>query len=224
MPAYPVEYESDYVAQRSRLTTFFRAPLVIPHLFVGMAYGIALTFTLLLAWFAVVFTGRYPAGLYSFNASVLRWGTQLGGFMLLATDRFPPFGLDGSDYPVRVRIGEPQAEYSRVKAFFRLILMLPWTIVVGVYSYVTMFASIGAWFAIVVTGRQPELLQRGINFYLAPSAKVNAFGLLLTDAWPPFEPETELEPRATGSVLPPASPPAGPEIGVAGGGGGPRNG
>lgn len=199
MTPYPVQYEADYVEQRSRLTTFFRAFMIIPHCIVGIAYGIALFFSLVAAWFAVVITGRYPPALYEFNAGVLRWATQLLGYMLLATDRFPPFGLGENDYPIRVYVPEPQAEYDRVKAFFRLFLIIPWAIVVGIYGYVALFASLAAWFVIVFTGRQPELLQRGVNFYLGPYVKYNGFALLLTDAWPPFEPEPELEPRAVGA-------------------------
>lgn len=199
MHPYPIEYESDYVQERSRLTTFFRLFMVIPHMFVGMAYAMGLMFSILIAWFAVVITGKYPAGLYSFNAGVLRWGTQLTGYMMLATDKFPPFGLSENDYPVRVLVSEPQEGYDRVKAFFRLFLMIPWAIVTGIYSYVMLFAALCAWFAIVITGKQPELLQRGVNFYLGPYVKFNGFALLLTDAWPPFEPEMDLEPRAGGS-------------------------
>ncbi len=72
MSAYPVLYQPEYVEKRSRLTTFFRGILVIPHIIVLYLIGIALFFTVIGAWFAVVFTGRYPQGLYDFDSNAMR--------------------------------------------------------------------------------------------------------------------------------------------------------
>ena len=69
---YPVRYEADYVEPQNRAKTFFRWILVIPWLIVGSIYGPS-PIVAILAWFAMLFTGRYPQGLYRFHAGFLRF-------------------------------------------------------------------------------------------------------------------------------------------------------
>lgn len=187
MSAYPVAYEADYVEERSRLSNFFRLLLVIPHLFVGMVVGVAGMFTVPAAWFAVVFTGRYPQGLYDFNAGLLRWSTRLTAYLSLLTDRFPPWWIDEApEYPVRVLIAPPKAQYSRAKALLRIFLMIPPYILVYVLSIVWQLAAIAAWFVTVVTGRQPRGLQGALNMYLLYNTPFMAYMFLMTEDWPPI--------------------------------------
>jgi Domain of unknown function (DUF4389) len=68
--------------------------LAIPHFVVLVLLGIAAFFVVIFAWFAVLFTGRYPRGLFDFVEGVFRWGTRVEGYaLLLVTDRYPPFSL-----------------------------------------------------------------------------------------------------------------------------------
>jgi hypothetical protein len=68
--------------------------LAIPHYFVLMFLYIALIVTVILSWFAILFTGRYPRSLFDFAVGVLRWTNRVGAYtFLLATDRYPPFRL-----------------------------------------------------------------------------------------------------------------------------------
>ena len=56
--------------------------------------AIAAEIAAVIAWFAIVFTGRYPEGLYNFNAGFLRMATRVNGFYYLLTDEYPPFNGD----------------------------------------------------------------------------------------------------------------------------------
>jgi hypothetical protein len=68
--------------------------LAIPHFIVLVLLGIAVFLVVIFAWFAVLFTGRYPRGLFDFVEGVFRWGTRVEGYaLLLVTDRYPPFSL-----------------------------------------------------------------------------------------------------------------------------------
>ena len=97
---YPVSYEADTAIEgRNRLTTFFRPILDIPWLIVAGLYGIAAYVAVIIAWFAIVFTGRYPEGLYNFNAGFLRMSTRANGFAYLLSDEYPPFGGGGRSVP-----------------------------------------------------------------------------------------------------------------------------
>ena len=68
--------------------------LAIPHYFILGFLGIAVLFVTLIAWFAILLTGRYPRGLFDFTVGTLRWTTRVSAYaILLTTDRYPPFSL-----------------------------------------------------------------------------------------------------------------------------------
>jgi hypothetical protein len=68
--------------------------LAIPHYIVLFFLGIAAFVSVVIAWFAILFTGRYPRGLFDFVVGVGRWGVRVGAYaFLLTTDRYPPFSL-----------------------------------------------------------------------------------------------------------------------------------
>jgi len=68
--------------------------LAIPHYFVLFFLGIAAFFVVVFAWFAILFTGRYPRGAFDFVVGVFRWGLRVEAYaFLLITDEYPPFRL-----------------------------------------------------------------------------------------------------------------------------------
>jgi Domain of unknown function (DUF4389) len=68
--------------------------LAIPHYVVLLVLTIAAFFAAIMAWFAVLFTGRYPRPLFDFIEGVIRWHNRVGAYaFLLITDRYPPFSL-----------------------------------------------------------------------------------------------------------------------------------
>jgi hypothetical protein len=68
--------------------------LAIPHLLILMLLSVAAFFAVAIAWFAILFTGRYPRGLFDFVVGVGRWWLRLEAYaLLLVTDRYPPFSL-----------------------------------------------------------------------------------------------------------------------------------
>jgi len=206
----PVYFEAQYVEPRSRLTTFFRLILAIPHFIVAALWAIAAFFAVVAAWFALVFTGRYPQGLYDFVAGYQRYSTAVYGYTALLTDEYPPFGSDTATYPVRIMIPPPKAEYNRMKALFRIILAIPVMIITYAMQYVWEIGALLAWFAIVVLGRQPKGLQDMTVLGLSYQQRAYAYLALLTEDWPPFSnPEPALEPGpGPTSSLPPSAPEA----------------
>ena len=186
--SYPVSFEMDHVARRSRLTTFFRLLLAIPHLIFAWLYSIAFYVVLIVAWFALLLTARWPASLYEFATGFLRYTARLGGYLYLGVDQYPPFGgaADGS-YPVRVRIAPPLERYSRLKVFFRPIYAIGAFVIRYAMGIVLSLVSLASWFVIVATGRQPESFQNAINFALTYAIRADALFFLITETYPPFE-------------------------------------
>jgi hypothetical protein len=206
---YPVTFEADYVEKRSRLTTFFRWLLVIPHAIVLVFYAIAAGVVVIIAWFALVFTGRWPRGMYDFVAGFFRYGTAVHGYFYLLTDEYPPFGPDVDSYPVRLNIAPPQEQYSRLKVLFRIILAIPPYIIAYAMNIVMQVGAFLAWFAIVVLGRQPKGLQDMIVLGMSYQQRAYAYMALLAEDWPPFTDDTTRrveEPSSFGAL--PSTPPA----------------
>src|ERR1700760_4455769 len=107
--SHPVGIEIEYPERLSRLTTFFRAILWIPHYIALLVLFIGFFVTTILAWFAILFTGRYPEGLWNSGLGVPRWQLRVPSSALLQTDHSPPFSLeDDPSYPVRLQANHPE--------------------------------------------------------------------------------------------------------------------
>jgi hypothetical protein len=184
---YPVTFEMDYIQERSRVTTFFRYILAIPHLLFLLLWSIAFYVVWIIAWFALLFTARWPQGLFNFSASYLRYLARLSAYLYLGLDQYPAFnGTPDEAYPARVAIDPPLAEYSRIKVFFRLIYAILAFVIRYALGIVAAFVSFLSWFAIVFTGKQPEGLQNALNFSLAYITRADALIFLITETYPPF--------------------------------------
>ncbi|MDQ3103233.1 MAG: DUF4389 domain-containing protein [Actinomycetota bacterium] len=198
---HPVAYSAEYQGEdRSRLSVFFRLFIAIPWFIVAFFYGIGAWVATIIAWFAIVFTGNYPQGLYDFNAGFIRFATRINAFFYLLTDEFPSFnGDDEPDYPIRTLIEPPKAEYSRLKTFFRIILLIPVSILSYVMSLILGIVGFVAWLVIVFTGKLPEGLYKPMRIASAYMTKALAYYLLLTEDFPPFWMDEEEEaPRFLG--------------------------
>ena len=82
------------VSQMNRWLPLVKWVLAIPHYVVLFFLAIAAVVVVIVAWFAILFTGRYPRGLFDFVVGVLRWGNRVTGYaFVLVTDQYPPFRL-----------------------------------------------------------------------------------------------------------------------------------
>ena len=92
--SYPITLNVEQAGKLSRLTTFFRYFMVIPHSIVLSFVGIAAGVAYFIAWWAILFTGRYPKWAFDFVVGYFRWYTRVNGYSLLLTDEYPPFSLE----------------------------------------------------------------------------------------------------------------------------------
>lgn len=185
--SYPVTFQMDYVQRRSRLTTFFRYILAIPHFVFAIFYAIAFYVVYIIAWFALLFTARWPGSLYGFMSGFLRYIARLSAYLYLGVDQYPPFsGAEDESYPVRVHIAPPLDHYSRLKVFFRGIYAILAMVIRYALGIVISFVAFLSWFVIVITGRQPASLQNALNFSLGYTTRADALMFLITETYPPF--------------------------------------
>ena len=202
-PAYPVRFDvSPHLTGRDRVTVGFRLILVIPHMIIlggfgafafgggrgGLeaagALGSAAFAMAFIAWFAIVFNGTQPRGLWEFAAYYLRWWTRVSLYLSLLRDEYPPFGDE--PYPMMFELRPPETARNRVTVGFRFILVIPQIIVLFFVDFAWVITTIISWFAIIFTGRVPEDFYRFGVGVLRWNVRVQAYVLLLRDEYPPF--------------------------------------
>jgi hypothetical protein len=198
MHPYPVSFEIDYVERRSRLTALFRLILAIPLMIWLYVYAIVAYCAVAIAWFAIVITGRYPAGLYNFVARFTRFLACANAYTGLLCDPYPSFaGSDEPAYPVRMHFSGPLDRYSRLKTAFRAILSIPVSILRYAVNLLFEIGAVAAWFVIVITGKLPRGLFDLMVLANSYTARSDAYLFLLTETYPPFQDEYT---RAAGVV------------------------
>jgi hypothetical protein len=92
--AVHLEIDAPRVEELNRWLPLVKWILLFPHYVVLFALAVAVIVVTIIAWFAILFTGQYPRGMFSFVVGVQRWGYRVSGYgFLLTTDRYPPFSL-----------------------------------------------------------------------------------------------------------------------------------
>lgn len=188
--SYPVEVELDAPYEVARWRPFFAWLVAIPHLIVLYVIGAVAGALLLIAWFAILFTGKIPSGIFGFASMYLRYQWRTMTFAAGLHDSFPPFEFemradDDGHSPATLSIEEPES-LSRGLIFVKWLLAIPHVVVLcvlGIGAFVAF--GIGA-IAVLFTGRWPEGIRDFLVGFGRWSNRVNAYVYLLTDEYPPF--------------------------------------
>ncbi len=185
-PDYPIHLDVQYPSQLSRLLIFVKGILVIPHYLVLMVLGLGAFGVWIASWFAVLFTGRYPEGMFNYMVGVMRWGARVGAYQFLLTDAYPPFSLeDDPAYPVHLEAQYP-AHIARWRPLVHGLLGIPAFFAASAIMFVGYIAVFLAWFAILFTGRYPEGFFNVVVIGLRWTLRANLFHYWMTERYPPF--------------------------------------
>ena len=207
---YPVHVTAELDPDLSRGLWLVKWLLAIPHYFVLCVLWIAFALSSVVAFFAILFTGRFPRALFVFNVGVMRWTWRVTyyAYGVLGTDRYPPFTLaDVPDYPAHLDVDYPE-HLSR-----GLVLVKWWLLALPHYFVVAFFISSGLYAAGQATDHPtPFILGGGLVGLLVLFAglillfkgryprglfdlivglqrwvlRVAAYAALMTDVYPPF--------------------------------------
>jgi hypothetical protein len=150
----------------------------------GGVLGVVAGVTAIISWFAIVFTGKQPKGLWDFTSFFMRWRSKAIAYTALLRDEYPPFGE--GDYHVSYSPGEYLDARDRVSVGFRIFLLIPHFIVLFFLGIAWFITAVIGWFAILFTGAYPEGLYKFAVGYLRWGLRVEAFALLMNDKFPPF--------------------------------------
>ena len=189
---YPTTFNFDAPERIANWRPLVHWLLAIPHLVILYALEAVSDVVAVISWFAVLFTGRLPAGLAGLQAMYLRYMLRTATYFGFLREEYPPFSFattpadPGDDPRVAVHL-VPQLEgRNRLTVAFRLILAIPQLIVLALLGIALFFVGVIAFFAVLFTGRWPDGLR---DFALGVGRwwlRVNAYLVLLTDEYPPF--------------------------------------
>jgi hypothetical protein len=228
---YPARLRGELDPVLSRGMWLVKWLLAIPHFVVLFFLWFAFVVVTIIAWFAILFTGRFPRSLFNFNVGVLRWSWRVSfyAYSALGTDRYPPFTLAKTDYPADFEVDYPERLSRGLVLVKSWLLALPHLIIIGAltgastvrwsdprnpgirYETATGFSLFGflvlvAAVILLFTGRYQRPLfdlLMGFNRWIY---RVITYVALMRDEYPPFR--LDQGARDTGERLP--VPPAGP--------------
>jgi len=192
----PIKYSVEYPERLSRGTLILRTLLGvfyagIPHGIILALYGIAVGIVQFIAFWAILFTGKYPKGMFDFVVPYLRWWLRFGAYMSVFTDKYPPFnGDENVDYPMKFSVDYPENP-SRGTLILKVLLGwayvgIPHGIILMFYGIAVCFVQIIAWWAILFTAKYPRGMFDFAVEYVRWSLRVTAYMSYFTDVYPPF--------------------------------------
>jgi hypothetical protein len=209
--AHPVRVEGRLEPELSRWLWLVKWLLAIPHFIVLFFLLIAFVLATIAAFFAILFTGKYPRSIFDFNVGVLRWAWRVGFYTYdaLGTDRYPPFTLGPApEYPASLDVQYPERLSRGLVLVKWWLLAIPHYLLLGVFLAGGWFAWDGGWddkgwgwsggpglilllvlfaaIALLFTSRYPRGifdLVMGLNRWVF---RVVGYAALMTDVYPPF--------------------------------------
>jgi hypothetical protein len=187
---YPAWLVVEPLTEIGRWRPMFQWVLAIPHIIVVQVLGYVAQIVGLISWFAILFTGKMPAGLAGAQMMVTRYTTRTYAYVVGMRDEYPPFDFstsaDADEYAARVLFRPALTDRNRLTVLLRLFWMIPAaivTLIIGIIAFVCWV--IGAW-AVLFTGRWPIGLRTWVLKGLRAGLRLNAYALLLTDEYPPL--------------------------------------
>jgi hypothetical protein len=162
--------------------------LAIPHYICLIGLGVVFILFTIFAWFGILFTARYPRGLFNFNVGVARWSWRVNFYAFaLGTDKYPPFSLQADPaYPADLDIPYPD-KLSRGLIWVKWwLLVIPQYFVINILSDLASLLAIFAGFALLFKAKYPSDIFKlviGMNRW---TYRVYAYAFLMRDEYPPF--------------------------------------
>ncbi len=194
-PAYPLTIKGELTEPLDRGLWLVKWLLGIPHLVTLVGLWAAAIVVTIIAFFAILFTEKYPKGLFNFVAGVMRWTWRVGfySYQALGTDKYPPFTLEFVDYPADLNIIYPE-KLSRKLVLVKWLFAIPHIIIIGFFQAgwnrywfgLVPVVSIIAAVAMAFTGKYPPDMFKFLMGMNRWSYRVLAYALLMTDKYPPF--------------------------------------
>ena len=164
--------------------------IAIPHMFILMFLSLVSAIITFIAFWAILFTGKYPKGMFNFQVNLLKWNYRVNARLLNLADGYPKFGLDVEDDALVLDIEYPES-LSRVTLLLRVLfgffyILIPHGFLLLFRMIATMFLIFLAFFVVLFTGKYPENWHKFNVGTQRWGLRVNLYFNFMTDVYPPF--------------------------------------
>ena len=185
VPDYPLRLDVEYPDQLNRWLVLVKWLLAIPHILIVYALVNVASVIHLIAFFAILFTTKYPQPLFEFVVNIYRWQANLYAYLGLMRDEYPPFSWEPGQYPVTFEIDYPP-ELNRWMPLVKWLLAFPHYIALFFLGIAALIVCVIAFFAILFTATYPRGMFDFIVGVLRWGNRVNAYVYFMRDEYPPF--------------------------------------
>jgi hypothetical protein len=184
---YPAGFDIEYPQSLSRWKIFVKWILAIPHFIIVYLLQAVNSILVFIAFFAILFTKKWPRGLFDFSVQIQRWTFNVYAYAVtLQRDEYPPFTGEAGQYPVALEV-DYDDNLSRWQIFLKWLFALPHLIIVTFLALAAIVVVFIAFFAILFTGKYPRGMFDFVTGTLRWYVRVNAYAFwLMTDRYPPF--------------------------------------
>lgn len=191
MISYNVIHQEQYSRGELLLRTFFGwLYIAIPHFFLLFFMMIASLVLWFLAWWVVLFTGRYPKKFFDFQVNLLRWSARVEARILHLRDGYPAFGMGATDPGLILDIPYPE-QLSRGHLLLRTFF--GWLYCLIPHGFLLFFRAIAAavivfvaWWVVLFTGRYPVNMFEFVVGTSRWNYRVSVYMMFMSDTYPPF--------------------------------------
>jgi hypothetical protein len=185
---YPVDVWAERQESYHRWLPLVKWLLAIPHYFVLILLLLGVVFSHFIALFAVLFTRRYPRGIFDYIVAVFSWGWRVQAYVGLLRDEYPPFSLRPPEpYPAELVIEYPEDGIDRWRPLVHWLLAIPYLFVAHLLNIVSRALLLVAFFAILFTEQFPQGLFNLVIGATRWGTRAFAYALFMVDRYPPWD-------------------------------------
>ncbi|MCP3975187.1 MAG: DUF4389 domain-containing protein [bacterium] len=189
--SYPAAFDVETPDRMANWRPLVQWLMALPHVLVMYVLGIVGFVVAVVSWFSIVFTGKLSESLAATQSMVLRYSMRTTAFAGFLHEEFPPFDFTSSTSepggtPVTVDFTPALENRNRLTVALRIFWLIPAAIFGAIVLFVAEILWFLAFFAVLFTGSWPEGLRDFVVKALRINVRVNAYGALLTDEYPPF--------------------------------------
>ena len=186
-----IQHQESYSRGELLLRTFFGwLYIFIPHAFILMFVGLWGAILQFVAFWVILFTGRYPQSMFEFQVGLMKWSLRVSARLYNLSDGYPAFGIKSTDDNTELEIPYPE-KVSRglmlLRLFFGIFYVyLPHMFILAFRGWFVGILSFLAWWVVLFTAKYPDFMFDWVSGQLRWQMRVSLYMMYMTDTYPPF--------------------------------------
>jgi hypothetical protein len=186
-----ITYQEKYSRGELLLRTFFGwIYIALPHMFLLMFMGIWGAILQFVAFWVILFTGRYPESMFEYQTGLMKWSVRLTARLYNISDGYPAFGINSTDDLTNLEIPYPE-KVSRGLTLVRMLFGIFYVYIPHMFILYFRAIWVGlqmfiAWWVVLFTAEYPKSMHEWVVGQIRWQMRVSLYMMYMTDTYPPF--------------------------------------